>query len=99
MLTIEIKLNGEIIAEAAIQNLSELAEVSDYNVRWNEFPSEKLGIPIDRGTFGIKRHRRAQTTWALVAKVAAAIIGQMVERGEALDGQGAIWNQTHRDYK
>jgi hypothetical protein len=83
MLTIEIKVNGEIVAEAHARNISDLADVSDYFVTWNDAGEAELAIPADYGKFVIKAHRRRQTAWALVAKVVERILGEMIGRGEA----------------
>lgn len=44
-----------------------------------------LGTDRDADDFLIQRHARGQTVWALVAKAAAAILGQKVER---MEGKG-----------
>ena len=82
MLTVEIKLNGRTVGEAQIRNITALAEVSDYDVVWAESAAPDLGVPQSTGGFLIKGHRRRQSAWALVAKVVARILGQMVERCE-----------------
>lgn len=84
MLTIEIKLNGRIVAEAELTNRSGLAPQSDYGLRWIEYGDNELGIAADKGRVVIERHRRAQTVWALVTKACLAIlqhkIGEMVDK-------------------
>lgn len=77
MLTIEIKLNGVVIAEASARNISELADTSSYFVVWNEVECPELGIEAQGRKFVIEGHRRRQTAWALVAKVVMSILGQM----------------------
>lgn len=77
MLTVEVKLNGEVIALASARNITDLAEVSDYLVTWNEGKGDELNIPDNYGTFIVKGHSRRQTAWALVAKVVVRILGQM----------------------
>ncbi len=83
MLTIEVKLNGEVIAQAAARNISDLAEVSEYFVTWSEEACPELGIEADYSKFVIEGHRRRQTAWALVAKVVMRILGQMTGQKEA----------------
>ncbi len=73
MLTIEIKLNGDTIATADLLNRSDLADISDYALSWEEREEIDLNIPWDSGELKIEGHRRRQTVWALVAKAAAAI--------------------------
>lgn len=82
MLTIEIKLNGDTIATAELENLSDLADVSNYALSWEEREEIDLNIPWDSGELKIESHRRRQTVWALVAKTAAAILGQKTGRKE-----------------
>ena len=82
MLTIEVKLNGVVIAQAAARNVSGLAEVSDYHVTWHEDACPELGIEEDYHKFTIQGHRRRQTAWALVAKVVMRILGQMTGEPE-----------------
>lgn len=77
MLTIEVKLNGVVIAEASARNISELADTSSYFVVWNEAECAELGIEAQGRKFVIEGHRRRQTAWALVAKVVMRILGQM----------------------
>lgn len=82
MLTVEIKLNGETIAGATVQNVSALAEVSDYRIVWMECQEPEMGIQLDGGTFMIEGHRRRQTVWSLVGKVVTGILGQMISPPE-----------------
>lgn len=77
MLTIDIKLNGKIIATAGITNISELADVSDYQLRWSENGNPDLCIHRGQGLATITGHRRRQSVWALVAKATVAILDQL----------------------
>lgn len=71
MLTIEIKLNGRLIAGANILNGSALADVSNYAVEAVEKASPVTGHEVDfHSTFLVTEHPRRQSVWALVAKVA-----------------------------
>jgi len=79
MLTVEVKLNGELVAHAGLLNVSSLAELSDYEVHWAESSCPDLGIPSAGGTFTITAHRRRQTAWALVAKAVVGILDRMVQ--------------------
>lgn len=85
MLVVDVRLNGVLIATAKLVNQSNLADVSDYSVVWSEQSEENLRITADAGRALIIGHRRRQTVWALVAKAAAAILGQMAER---MEGKG-----------
>lgn len=71
MLTLEIKLNGKLIGGATIQNVSRLADVSDYKVMACESASDVSGLGDFRQEFDLKNFRRLQTVWAIVAEVAA----------------------------
>lgn len=74
MLTIEIKINGRLIAGAEIVNDSALAEYSDYIVTAMEKASPETGHREDFSTgWRIECHRRRQSAWALVERVAAAM--------------------------
>lgn len=78
MLTIEVKLNGEIIAEAQVTNTCDgLPDVSDYKVVWVDIGSRSMGIPHEVGKFQVCNHRRRQTPWALVAKVVVGILDKL----------------------
>lgn len=85
MMSVDIRLNGVLIATAKLVNQSNLADVSDYSVVWSEQSEENLRITAEQGRTVIKAHRRRQTVWALVAKASAAILGQMAER---MEGKG-----------
>jgi len=90
MLTIEVKLNGETVAEARLVPCGgivadHLTITDDYDVQWVEEQGEGLEANRDADGFIIRRHARGQSVWALVAKAAAAILGQKIER---MEGKG-----------
>lgn len=70
MLTIDIKLNGRRIAGARISNLSDLEDISDYQVesREDEFPD--AGLPEGRADFILRAQPRNRSVWWLISKVA-----------------------------
>ncbi|MFU1607342.1 hypothetical protein ACM25O_13235 [Sulfitobacter pontiacus] len=71
MLTIEIKLNGNLIGGAQVRNVSQLADISDYEVTAVEQAAPWIGPETNmHETFKIERHFRQQSVWALVKKVA-----------------------------
>ncbi len=71
MLTIELKLNGKLIGGAQITNVSNLADLSDYEVLAVEKAAPDLGVETDmKEIFKIGQHNRNQTVWALVERVA-----------------------------
>jgi hypothetical protein len=83
MLTIEIKVNGRVVAEAELTNRSSLAPVSDYALRWVEYGDEGMGIATDKGRSVIEHHRSAQSPWALVTRACLAILRQKIDGLEA----------------
>lgn len=85
MLTIDVKVNGHLVATAKLVNQTNLSEISDYSLVWDEQREDNLRITGDQGRTRIEGHNRRQTVWALVAKAAAAILGQKVER---MEGKG-----------
>ena len=70
MLTIELKINGRLIAFAEAKNVSDLADVSDYQVKAWTTGCEAVNSPEGQHVFKIYKHRRKQSPWALVRKVA-----------------------------
>ncbi len=74
-LTIEIKINGQTIGGAIVHNVSNLADLSDYDVEIVEKPEPSLGIPFLHRKVRIEGHPRRQTVWALVSKITAAALG------------------------
>jgi len=72
MLTIEIKLNGRLIAGAKARNVTDLADLSDYRVEAVEDESPVTGLPSFHSTFQIDNHPRRQPVWALVTRIADA---------------------------
>jgi hypothetical protein len=84
MLTIQVKVNGRVIAMASVRNISDLADASDYLVCWNETGCAETGVEDDYNKFTIKDHRRRQSAWALVAKVVCGILGQMTGQKEGM---------------
>lgn len=79
MLTIEVKLNGKVIANAELTNLSGLADLSDYELKWTEAGSADLGIDDVCGQATITAHRRRQSAWALVAKAVVFILEDLAD--------------------
>lgn len=73
MMTIDIRVNANLVASARLKNLSALAPVSDYDLRWDE---DGLHVPPMDGCGRIVAHRREQSVWALVETAAALICAQ-----------------------
>lgn len=70
MLTVEIKLNGKLIAGAKAANLSDLAPISDYAVEAVEAASEETGLQDFHRNFTVQNHKRRQSVWELVHRIA-----------------------------
>ena len=70
MLTVEIKLNGKLIAGATAANVSELAAVSNYTVEAVEAASEETGLLDFHRNFTVQNHKRRQSVWELVHRIA-----------------------------
>lgn len=68
---ISIELNGKEIASATANNLSALADVSDYGITITERSNPELGIQPLSKIGRIKGHKRKQSVWALVKEIAA----------------------------
>lgn len=62
--------NKKLVAECHAYNISDLAEVSDYEFISTEFGASHLGIPPKEVKDMISSHKRSQSVWNLVAKIA-----------------------------
>ncbi len=70
MLKVVVYVGDQEVARAVAENASDLADVSNYDIRMNERASEQLGVE-ERGLGGrIEDHLRNQTVWSLVRKIA-----------------------------
>ena len=88
MLTIEVKLNGRLVGYAKLVNQSaDLPEISDYRLEWSEAGGDVLQEGKAEGHALITGHRRRSGAWALVARAAAAILGQ---KTDAMEGKGEV---------
>lgn len=63
------KDNRSKVAESKAWNVSDLADVSDYEFRSEEFGAEHLGIPPKVVEGNLYSHERKQSVWKLVEKV------------------------------
>lgn len=70
MLTVEIRLNGRMIAAARITNISELADFSDYTVETREDGFPEAGLPPGRADFTLRNFPRLASVWSIIAAVA-----------------------------
>jgi hypothetical protein len=85
VLTIEIKVNGNLIGGATVKNLSALNDVSDYEVTAVEKAEESVGVKDDfRETFQVKNHLRCQSVWALALRIAGEAFERQKENGQAI---------------
>ncbi len=70
MLKVVVYVGDQEVARAIAENASDLADVSDYDIRMSERAAKQLGIK-EKGLGGrIKGHPRNLTVWALVRKIA-----------------------------
>jgi hypothetical protein len=60
-----------VLARAGIGNISNLADVSDYEIVASEGANPLTGTPAWKGRGLLHQHDRRQSVWALVAKAAA----------------------------
>lgn len=70
MMTVEVKINGRIVASAEIANMSRLGSISDYHVVVKEEASDQTGMDDAMRSFAVNKHSRKQSVWKLVEKVA-----------------------------
>lgn len=81
MLTISISVGNREIARALAGNVSNLADVSDYEVACREYANEGLGIPDSEQCGQIVGHNRNQTVWKLVHKIAEIALSENQQDG------------------
>ena len=62
--------NRKLVADCHAYNISDLADTSDYEFISREYGAEHLGIPPSEIKGGVKSHKRKQTVWSLVEKIA-----------------------------
>jgi hypothetical protein len=60
----------KLVATTHLWNVSDLADVSDYEFISEEYGAPALNIPANTLESEIKQHKRKQSVWALVEKVA-----------------------------
>ena len=69
------------IAAMSIANISDLAEISDYRIEASETSNPLAGTPSRTVRCRIHGHARAQSVWALLAKVSEEVLkSESVER-------------------
>lgn len=73
VVTVELLSGGRrrVLGKCCIENLSDLRDVSDYNVNVTEGDNAVSGEGMWRGDGRIEGHDRRQTVWSLVAQAAA----------------------------
>ena len=59
----------KMIAEGVVHNISNLADISNYEGILKEYGASKLGIEPSVKEIQIKNHNRNQSVWALVKKM------------------------------
>lgn len=68
------RTNRKLVAHTHLYNISDLADISDYEFTAEEFGNEKMGIPAALVKDRIKGHVRNQSVYALVKKVAESFL-------------------------
>lgn len=64
------RLNRKLVAKTHAYNVSDLADVSDYEFRSEEFGAPHLGVPAKKIEGKLYSHNRNQSVWKLVEKIA-----------------------------
>lgn len=70
MLSITVSVGHRVVAKATAANVSNLADISNYQVEAIEHGYSPLDIPHARISGMIWRHQRRSSVWRLVKKVA-----------------------------
>ena len=65
---------AETIARMTIANISNLADISDYEFRAREHANPVAGTPAREMRGTVRRHNRRQTVWSLIAKAAMTAV-------------------------
>jgi hypothetical protein len=74
MFTVVLQINGRRIGGAQAINRSNLADVSDYDVSFDEVSRFDAGRGAhEKGAFKVEGHLRNQSAWALVREIASRI--------------------------
>ena len=60
----------KLVAKSHLYNVSDLADISDYEFISTEYGSVALDIPATEVKGDIKQHKRKQSVWAIVEKLA-----------------------------
>lgn len=62
--------NRKLVAECHAYNISNLADISDYEFISTEYGANHLGIPPSEIKGSVLNHNRNQSVWSLVHKIA-----------------------------
>ena len=68
--------NRKMVARSHAYNISNLSDISDYEFISTEFGAPLLNIPSSEVKGDIKQHRRKQSVWAIVEKIAGLSKGK-----------------------
>lgn len=63
--------NKKLVAKSVVHNISNLSDTSNYYALREEFGAPHLGIKPNRAKGQIRDHRRSQSVWSLVKKIAS----------------------------
>lgn len=84
MIKVIVFVNETPVAEATARNLSDLADMSDYEVRATEFGAQHLDIPSSEITGQITSHQRRTSVWRLVREIAEVAITENRKNGATM---------------
>lgn len=86
MMTIDIKINGEVVAQARARCVSgPTDELGDYEISYGERENPYTGAPAFHAHGRIEGHKRRQSAWALAVKLAEAAAAISVVGGLAAE--------------
>lgn len=73
-ISVEVSLHGKKLATAQCVNVSECADISNFEAHITEEAAPHLGIEEAARSFPILDHDRHQTVWALVREIAVGAV-------------------------
>ena len=66
----------KLVAEGVLHNVTDLADISDYEGAITEFGNKNLNIPVTMFKTRVTNHHRKQSVWKLVSKMINGIYGE-----------------------
>lgn len=74
MITIEVNVNGRVIARAVVANATGDQPITNYSVRAETLAPPSAKRRQSARSFLVTEHDRRESPWALVAKVAGEVL-------------------------